>query len=393
MFFKSVGAMNNQSFPPFDLKRLLKTIFQPGAGERVCLLIDLDKPEDAVDFAFMKKDSYPMQKLAFEVFYVQMRKAVMQELDFSACDLFAYQTTGGSNLELPDYAISSSGKRMDMIRDIYMQYDIILCVSTYSATAPLTAAAKKWGFRGATLHGLNEIIMASGLAVDYNEVSRQAEQLRQGMTKADSIEIDFSVGAENYSLHVELGREEAQKSHGLCPAAPDIVNLPAGEVYFVPVGARGAFPIKLEDGTLGVFDVEQGRAKRIRLICGNPAVIAEFNKRLESDPATGILGEIGFGTQVLPWSGSDIQDEKIFGTFHLATGRNDHLDGSVTKDQFHNPRNATHEDILFSSAKTPEIQVKQVRMNRNGQVEVLIENYQPCAYLLNLLKAPEPAGV
>jgi hypothetical protein len=89
---------------------------------------------------------------------------------------------------------------------------------------------------------------------------------------------------------------------------------------------------------------------------------------------------------MLPYSGADIQDEKIFGTFHLATGRNDHLSGNVTLDLFTNNLNATHDDILFSSTKTPEIHVKQVRMQRNGKTEVLIENYEPRSYLLNLLK-------
>jgi hypothetical protein len=46
--------------------------------------------------------------------------------------------------------------------DIYPNYDIILCISTFSATAPLTAFAKQYGFRGATLHGLNEVILNSG---------------------------------------------------------------------------------------------------------------------------------------------------------------------------------------------------------------------------------------
>jgi aminopeptidase len=384
---------NERSFPPFDLKRLLSTIFQPRGGERLCILIDLKNPADAAGFAFIENEAYAMQKLAYEVFYLGLRDQTMLELGLSACDLFAYETTGGSNLDLPAIAVSTDGSSLDIACTIYPYYDIILCVSTYSATAPLTAAAKQHGFRGATLHGLNEIILRSGLAVDYRDVSREAEKLRQGMTRSDSIEIDFDVEGQSCHLHVSLGRQEAQKSHGLCPLAPNIVNLPAGEVYFIPTDAQGSFPIKFEDGTIGILWVEEGKVQRIGLICGNQAVIEEFQSRLDADPATGILGEIGFGTQVLPWSGSDIQDEKIFGTFHLATGRNDHLDGEVTKEKFNNPRNATHEDILFSSAKTPEIRVKQVRMYRNGGVEILIEDYQPAAYLQNLLSAIELAGV
>ena len=79
------------------------------------------------------------------------------------------------------------------MKKYYKKYDIILCISTDSATAPLTAFSKQFNFRGATMHGLNDIILQSGLAVDYNQVSADTEKLRLGMTKADSVEIDFIV--------------------------------------------------------------------------------------------------------------------------------------------------------------------------------------------------------
>lgn len=122
----------------------------------------------------------------------------------------------------------------------------------------LTASAKKHGFRGATLHGLNDIILKTGLAVDYNEVSKQAEKLRLGLTKSDWVEIDYKVADKSCTLHLDLGRQEAQKSHGLCRGkTPDVANLPAGEVYFVPTDAHGQMPMKFEDGTLAILDVKK----------------------------------------------------------------------------------------------------------------------------------------
>ena len=111
----------------------------------------------------------------------------------------------------------------------------------------------------------------------------------------------------------------------------------------------------------------------------------EHNAKLTSDPVTGELGELGFGTQELPVSGRDIQDEKILGTMHVATGRSDHLGGRLTPDLFASKKNATHDDILFSPSKTPEINVPQVRMRRAGRTEVLIENFTPAAYMRALL--------
>jgi aminopeptidase len=224
--------------------------------------------------------------------------------------------------------------------------------------------------------------------VDYDEVSVEAEKLRQGMTRADRVELDFHLdGGAKHTLKLELGQQEAQKSHGLCRGSePDVANLPAGEIYYVPVGAEGEFPMKYEDGTLGLMHVTGGRIKKATLIKGNPATIEAHNRKLESDPVTGELGELGFGTQVLPVSGKDIQDEKIRGTFHIATGRSDHLGGSLTPDRFANKMNATHDDILFSPEKTPEVKSSEVRIFRDNKVEILLKDFHPSAYMEGLLK-------
>ena len=373
------------TFPPFSLSRLLKTVFNPKAGERVAILIDLDDPQEIIDFAFLKNPDLTVQKYAYEVFYEGLKNGALDELSLTGGDIFAYKITGGSNLDLPDTAVAPEGTQLSFEKDIYPKYQLILCVSTYSATAPLTAFAKKFGFRGATLHGLNQIILRSGLSVDYEQVSRDAEKLRLGMTRADWVEIDFTYGQDEFTLRVELGKQEAQKSHGLCRGGPDIANLPAGEIYFVPTGASGHFPLKFEDGTIGLMTVKGGRIVDSRLLKGNQKTIDAHKQKLETDPLTGELGELGFGTQLLPVSGRDIQDEKLLGTLHVATGRSDHLGGHLTPDKFVNKKNATHDDILFAPHKTPEINVPQVRMKRNGNVEILIESFQPAPYMADLL--------
>lgn len=372
-------------FPPFDLVRLLDTVFKPKKGEKLCILIDLEDPRDVENFVFLKNPKLQIQKKAYEVFYKDLNARVAHYFNLGASDFFAYQITGGSNLELPETAIDPKGALHRLNPDIYSHYDIILCITTFSATAPLTAAAKKFGFRGATMHGMNETIIKTGLSVDYNQVSAEAERFRQGMTKADWVEIDFEVEGRPYQLRIDLGRQEAQKSHGLCREGHEIANLPAGEVYFVPISAKGSFPIKFEeDGTLGLMHVEEGKISRVELLKGDQKIIQKYQSKFNSDPASAILGELGFGTQMLPYAKADIQDEKIFGTFHLATGRNDHLNGLVTKDSFKSLSNATHNDILFSSTKTPEIHVHQVRMKKGGEVKILIEGYRPASYLLDL---------
>jgi aminopeptidase len=375
-----------RTFPPFSLKRLLTTVFTPKGGERVAILIDLENPRDVANFAFLKDPKLTIQKHAYEVFYQGLQGSGLKDLGFSKADFYAYKITGGSNLDLPDEAFTPDGRCISLEKDVYPNYDLILCISTYSATAPLTAFAKKFNFRGATLHGLNDIILSSGLAVDYNEVSKQAEKLRLGLTKADWFEVDFKVGEKTYTLKLLINGQEAHKSHGLCRGPePDVANLPAGEVYYVPERAEGRFPMRYETGTLALMDVAKGRITQATLLRGSHADVDAHNAKLKSDPMTGELGELGFGTQDLPVSGRDIQDEKVLGTMHVATGRSDHLGGHLVPSLFVNAKNATHDDILFSPAKTPEIEVAEVRMRRDGKTEVVLEHFQPAPYLQKIL--------
>jgi aminopeptidase len=378
----------NRNFPSFDLSNLLHTVFTPTEGCKVCILLDFVDPAEMMkNYRFLNEEGFPIQKRAHQHFYQGLQNGVMAKLGMHGGEMFAYRMTYGSNLDLPDELYDAQGNQLSFARDLYPNYDIILCISTYSATAPLTAKAKEHGFRGATLHGLNDIILSSGLAVNYHEVSRDAEKIRLAMTNADSIEIDFALeDGRVLTAWLGLDGQEAQKSHGLCNGlAPDIANLPAGEVYFVPNDARGQFPMKYEDGTLGVLDVVNRNIVRSTLIAGNQSTIDAHNARLLDDPMTGTLGELGFGTQVLPVSGADIQDEKVLGTCHLATGRDDHLGGDIVPSMFKKHENSTHDDILFAPHKTPNFNISQVRMKRGEQQEIIIENFRPSRYIMDAL--------
>jgi hypothetical protein len=381
-------APEKRVFPPFDPVRLLATVFAPTAGCRVCLLTDFDEPAALIEgFTYLDAPGFDVQKRAYRHFYLPLRDGGLAALGMTGGEMFAYRSTHGSNLDLQDDVWDTQGKHLSLDRDIYPNFDIILCLSTISATAPLTAKCKQFGFRGATMHGLNEVILSSGLAVDYHEVSADAERLRLALTGADAVEIDFTLeDGRVLTAWLGLGGQEAQKSHGLCNGTtPDVANLPAGEVYFVPRDARGQFPMKYEDGTLGVLDVENRSIVRSTLIAGNPATIAAHNQRLADDPMTGTLGELGFGTQVLPVSYSDIQDEKVLGTCHLATGRDDHLGGDIVPTMFKKHENSTHDDILFAPHKTPNFDISEVRMHRGPQTEILIQHFRPSPYLMDAL--------
>ena len=379
-----------RKFPSFSLSRLLSTVFDPIEGSKICIITDFENPQELIkDYKFLEEEGYEVQKNAHKHFSLALAKSVNQELGTTGGDIYAYHCTNGSNLDLRDECYDKDGNQLSLDKDIYSKFDIVLCISTWSATAPLTAKCKEFGFRGATMHGMNDVILNSGLAVNYDYVSADAERMRVAMTNADDIEIDFALeDGRILTAWLDLDKQDAQKSHGLCKGkTPDVANLPAGEIYYVPVDARGEFPMKYDDGTLGVLTVKDRNILKSELIEGNQETIDAHNARLKDDPMTGTLGELGFGTQVLPVSYSDIQDEKVLGTCHLATGRDDHLGGDIVPDMFKKHENSTHDDILFAPHKTPNFNIKEVRMRRGDQNEVIIQDFKPSQYVMDAISA------
>jgi hypothetical protein len=380
-------------FSPFNLQKLLVTCFgSSNEPLKLCILIDLPDLDLIKSKSFATDEKFAVQKHAVDKFLNPLRNTKLEDFNVSSVDFFAYKTTYGSNLDPEDGAVDETGAPVTLSRNVYPNYDIILAITDYSLTAPLTAQAKIHGFRGATLHGLNDIILNSGLSVDYNFVSKQAEVFRQVITFTDHFDINFKALDRSFKLTLRCDKQDAQKSHGLCPAGkPDVANLPAGEVYFVPNGAEGSFPFRYSDGTIAEMIVEDGAIIKSNLISGDQDIVDARNTQLKEDPATGILGELGFGTQLLPVSGKDIQDEKIFGTCHVATGRSDHLGGNLTPELFNSKMNASHDDILYAPHKTPEISVSSVVMHKNGETQEIFSDYFPSPWLLDRVSTVYPA--
>ena len=379
-------------FSEFNLINLLTTCFGfPSDNLRIAILIDLPELDMMKDHSFLGHENFSVQSYAVDQFLNPLKGEVGNEYNVKNVDMYAFKTTYGSNLDPEDDAMDVQGNLLSLESDVYPNYDLILAITDYSLTAPLTAKAKEYNFRGATLHGLNQTILNSGLSVDYNKISRQAEVFREVLTKADFFELCFEINGTEYSLKLHCNGQEAQKSHGLCPPGkPDVANLPAGEVYFVPESAEGSFPFRFKDGTIAELIVEKGRIIHAKFLSGDIELVESRNKQLAEDPATGIIGELGFGTQLLPFSGKDIQDEKIFGTCHVATGRSDHLGGNLTPDLFNSKMNASHDDILYAPPKTPEIIVSSVKMQKGGEEVEVFANYEPTDWLLQKISSVYP---
>jgi len=375
-------VVDGYTFEPFDLVRLLRTVFDLDDEVSFGVFVDLADPRQVKDLAYLDRPAHAAQHHAYDTLFkgIEANREALRAKDVA---FYAYEEVGSSNLDLPETVFTVPGEELSL-REALGRHGIVLFMGRWSATAPVTALAKEMGLRGATMHGANDRVLATGLAVDYEEVSARAERLRKAMTKADSMRMEWNVAGKRISLDVHLGGQEAQKSHGLVRTTGDVANLPAGEVYYVPTGAEGLMPMKFEDdaGTVAVFDVfERGITGLRELVQGDEKVVKDFLEVVRVDPNAGQITELGLGTQSLPWAHTDIQDEKILGTAHLATGRSDHLGGDIDSSSFHDKRNAAHNDVLYTPEKTPEVELARVTMIRDGVETVILEGYEPSAFI------------
>jgi len=383
-------------FSDFDPIALLAATFEHGDGRDVLVLVD---PTDPQDLPAGRIAPESPAGLGMSRFVEPLRSGGAERLGFGRVRVAAYRRVAGSNLDFGPKAITENGEVVDLDRDLYPGCGLVLATTEVSATAPLTEAATRHGFRGATMHGLNPTILATGLAEDHRVVSAAAEALRGRLEGGDAIELAFEIdtpsGLRRTEARVDLRGVPLQKSHGVCPpGVPDVANLPAGEIYATPAGVEGELPLPVEcpaGAGIGVLRFEGGRAVAITHAAGHPDATAAHAARLARDPVLGIVGELGLGTRCLPPSGADIQDEKILGTCHVAFGRNDHLGGRVVPGDFTVAHHAAHEDVLFAPFRDLGIRIVRVRLDRpddRGGSMTLIEDDRPTDAYLKAAGAP-----
>jgi len=159
------SAANTRTFPKFDLVRLLSSVFEPTQNQRICILIDLPDLSEAKGSPSSSNLKLQVQARAHKYFYTELKESALAKLGATGGEMFAYPLTGGSNLDMSDYCVDMEGNELSLESDVLLRNTTSSSASALSARpTPLTAHAKKFGFRGATLHGLNEVILSTGLA-------------------------------------------------------------------------------------------------------------------------------------------------------------------------------------------------------------------------------------
>ena len=220
--------------------------------------------------------------------------------------------------------------------------DVVLVPTAQSLThTNARIQAVKAGARIATMPDITEEMFQRGaICADYGEVERLTLRITDLLTQAKSA----TIVKEGHTLRLNLDGRKGIASTGVYKQPGQAGNLPSGEAYIAPREDACDGEMLIDGSMVGVGRLEEPlyveiSGGKLRRISGKQSEKVAF---LTEDEHSATLGELGIGTNrgaVL--CGQILEDEKIYGTVHIAFGTNTsfggtnkadcHLDGVILK--------------------------------------------------------------
>lgn len=225
-----------------------------------------------------------------------------------------------------------------------LHYDVILLVTTKSLShTNARREAKKSGARIASMPGLTADMMERTLNADYNVIKRLSKRLWKVLQKSRTLRITTKLGTD---ITMKTTPRMIFHDSGIYTKTHSFGNLPAGESGGAPVegSSNGVFivdatmaglgkvkkPLKITVKNGFMTKAEGPDAKKLM------DIVKKHGKKARN------IAEYAIGTNAkAKITGITLEDEKVFGTAHIAIGNNMsyggtvdvplHLDGVFTK--------------------------------------------------------------
>jgi leucyl aminopeptidase (aminopeptidase T) len=209
--------------------------------------------------------------------------------------------------------------------------DVVICPTEYSLThTQARREACEAGARIATMPGITEEMFSEGaMTADYRELAELTVKVADLLTKAETARIENG----GKRLTVSLKGRRALASTGIIHKPGEFGNLPTGEAYIAPVEGTASGELIVDGSVAGIgilksplrIEVEDGIAVRI---AGESA--PDLEKMLGEGREARNIAELGIGTNKRArLIGIALEDEKIYGTAHIALGDNSTFGGTV----------------------------------------------------------------
>ncbi|MGH0053670.1 MAG: aminopeptidase, partial [Sphaerochaetaceae bacterium] len=213
--------------------------------------------------------------------------------------------------------------------------DVVIAPTAKSLTHTLARIeAAKTGTRVATMPGITEAMFSNGaMTANYDEVVALTATVTEMLTKAKTARIE----KDGYTLAIDIDGRNGVPSPGVYKQAGQCGNLPSGEAYIAPMeyGSNGEMIIDGSMGGIGKLEsplhmvISEGKLRKVS------GAKSEMLDILLANETNGTLCELGIGTnEKAILNGIILEDEKVYGTVHIAFGTNTSF-GGVNKAACH----------------------------------------------------------
>lgn len=236
--------------------------------------------------------------------------------------------------------------------------DVCLCITKHSLThtkARKEAAAA--GVRLATMPGVTWDMFAEGaVTADYVQVKALTERVTAILTQGKHVRIV----KDGKTLEFSIEKRSGVPSTGMYLNPGESGNLPSGEAYIAPVEGTARGEIVADGSAAGIGKLDSPlllTVDRGRLTDASGAE-ADRLLRMLGDGDGRLLGEFGIGTNdKARITGIVLEDEKAFGTIHVAFGSNATFGGMVEA--------GVHIDLVV---KEPDVYIDDALLMRQGKL-------------------------
>ncbi|MBM4761258.1 aminopeptidase [Bacillus sp. B15-48] len=208
--------------------------------------------------------------------------------------------------------------------------EVVLCITHHSLThTNARKEASAQGARVATMPGITiDMLHYGAITADYAEVEKLTDHYCGLLNDGEQV----TIKKEDTSLTFSIKGRKAIASTGVFREQGQSGNLPSGESYIAPIEDSANGTMLIDGAIAGIGLVREPVLLTIengRLV---DATGEEGKKLLEllGDGDGRIIAEFGIGTNKnARLTGNVLEDEKVYGTAHIAFGSNKSFGGTT----------------------------------------------------------------
>ena len=249
----------------------------------------------------------------------------------------------------------------ESVSEMMKKVDVVVCPTAKSLThTDARRNAVKEGVRVGTMPGISVEIMARCLNADFNKIIDLTNFVAKKLEGVKNIRVVTQAGTD---LLMPIEGRMIIPSTGVLREKGQSGNMPSGEVYLAPIEGASNGTLVIDGSMAGIgmiktpitVNIINGFAEEIT---GGEEAERLVNLLDKSGRDARAVAEFGIGTNYKAiLSGQILEDEKVFGTIHVAFGNNLTMGGTIAVN--------SHLDGLV---KEPDVYFDDILIMKNGKM-------------------------